>query len=365
MEMIGQSTVMQTLRRFIQKVAHRLSTIYIYGKSGTGKELVAKKVHNLSPRRDKVFIAFNCAAVTETLLESELFGHEQNAFNGAAKRIGYFETANGGTLFMDEIGDLPLRSQAKLLRAIQENEIVRVGACKPITIDVRLIVATNKDLEEEARQGRFREDLLYRVNVFRIDVPDLKERKEDIPLLADHFTKVLSKDGDGKEKKVSPEAVKRLMRYDFPGNVRELSNIIERAVILSDGDLILPEHIRLPGESLNTQSAVESVPLDQPNSGNVNKEKLDNALKTAFGDIRFVGLSLADIRTFLLQTGFSVFALRDFAEYIRSKSKKKQGDKKKTAHDYIRKMMSQEILLHNGYKTNKACYYLADMFFIK
>lgn len=249
-KIIYRSEVMAKLMNLVDRVASSQATVLVLGDSGTGKELIARSIHEKSNRRNKPFVAINCGALRETLLESELFGHEKGAFTGAyTRKIGLAEVANGGTLFLDEIGELSPGIQAKLLRFIQEGEIFRVGGKDPIKVDIRLVSATNKDLETEVGKGRFREDLFYRVNTITINVPSLKQRKDDIPLLVEHFFKMNS--GVAPQRNhVGEEAMQILMRYDWPGNIRELQNICERVQILSEGHMIMPgdipEHIRNP-----------------------------------------------------------------------------------------------------------------------
>jgi DNA-binding NtrC family response regulator len=241
---IGKSPVMQELFSLIRRVARTKSTVIIYGKSGTGKELVAKALHYNSPRADKTFVAFNCAAIPETLLETELFGHAKGAFTDAryAKR-GLFVEADGGTLFLDEIGDMPVSIQGKLLRAIQEREIRPVGATTDIKIDVRLVAATHHDLQQLLKEGKIREDLYFRLNVVPINLPELKDRKEDIPPLVRHFIKKYAAENNQKPLNVSRETMRILMEYSWPGNVRELENVLERAAILTEGPMIQPENL--------------------------------------------------------------------------------------------------------------------------
>jgi len=238
---IGKSKKMQEIFSLIEKVAPGNSTVIIYGGSGTGKELVAKAIHYHSPRADKPFLPFNCGAIPETLVESELFGHTKGAFTGAiqAKR-GLFEEANGGTLFLDEISTILPSAQVKLLRVLQEKELMRVGSTERTKIDVRMIAATNENLEENMKVGKFREDLFYRLHVFPIFLPDLKDRKEDISLLAYYFLDRYSKEAKKAIKGISKEAMKLLLEYPWPGNVRELENTIERAVIMTDQDHLVP-----------------------------------------------------------------------------------------------------------------------------
>ncbi|MDT5061327.1 MAG: hypothetical protein QOH63_1786 [Acidobacteriota bacterium] len=249
--MVGESQRMRDVYQFIARVAPTSATVLILGESGTGKELAARAIHLNSPRKSKAFVAVNCAALTETLLESELFGHEKGAFTGAvAQKKGKLEVADGGTLFLDEVGDMPALLQAKLLRVLQEQEFERVGGTRTLKVDIRLIAATNKDLEEAIRQGTFRQDLYYRLNVVSLSMPPLRERREDIPLLASYFVQKYSDKCNRKVRGISGEARVRLTNYDWPGNVRELENAIERAVVLGTTDLILPED--LPEAALET-----------------------------------------------------------------------------------------------------------------
>jgi len=241
---IGKSKKMQEVFSLIEKVALGNSTVMIYGGSGTGKELVAKAIHYNSLRADRPFIPFNCGAIPETLVESELFGHTKGAFTGAIQaKKGLFEEANGGTLFLDEISTILPSVQVKLLRVLQEKELMKVGSTERTKIDVRMIAATNENLEENMKKGKFREDLFYRLHVFPIFLPDLKGRKEDIPLLAYHFLDFYSKEAKKEIKGVSKEAMKLLLEYHWPGNVRELENVIERAVIMTDQDYLVPNDL--------------------------------------------------------------------------------------------------------------------------
>src|ERR1700678_181059 len=242
--MVGDSPRMRDVYQFIARVAPRDITVMIFGESGTGKELVARAIHRTSGRANKPCVAINCAALAESLLESELFGHEKGAFTGAiAQKKGKLEIAEGGTVFLDEIGELAPLLQAKLLRVLQEREFERVGGTRTIKLDVRLITATNRDLEEEVKRGRFREDLFYRLNVVALRMPALRERREDIPLLASYFASKFSQRSNRAVLGVSPQARACLSAYDWPGNVRELENAIERAVVLGSTDLILPEDL--------------------------------------------------------------------------------------------------------------------------
>ena len=238
-ELVGQSLGMDAIKQQIARVALTNSTVLIRGESGVGKELVARAVHLNSPRRSGPLICLNCAAITETLLESELFGHEKGAFTGATEqKIGKFESAHRGTIFLDEIGEMKPGTQSKLLRVLEGQPFERVGGAKSIKVDVRVVAATNVDLEVAMKEGRFRQDLFHRLHVIEIRVPPLRERKEDVPVLANHFLGRLSQDVGRRLRGFSDEAMRMFMRYDWPGNVRELRNVIERAVVLGTGEEI-------------------------------------------------------------------------------------------------------------------------------
>ncbi|KPJ51329.1 hypothetical protein AMJ40_00030 [candidate division TA06 bacterium DG_26] len=242
-ELIGKSKVFIDVLKMVDKIAKTDSTILVQGESGTGKELIAREIHAKSPRRGE-FVSINCGALPETLLESELFGHRKGAFTDAYRdKDGLFKVANGGTLFLDEISETSPSIQVKLLRVLQEKEIVPIGGTKPIKVDVRLIASTNRDLLEQVKKGRFREDLYFRINVIPMRVPPLRERKSDIKILVDHFLSLYCKRFDLKLKKIANEALKILSDYDWPGNIRELENVIERAVVLQDGNTIGPDDL--------------------------------------------------------------------------------------------------------------------------
>ena len=242
--MVGTSNAMQEVYRLVEQVAESTATVLIRGESGTGKDLVAHAVHYNSLRADKPFVKVNCTAMPETLLESELFGHEKGAFTGAVERkIGRFERAHGGTIFLDEIGDFPPSLQVKLLRVIQFKEFERVGGVETIKTNVRIIVATHKNLEALIKEEQFREDLYYRINVFPIYLPPLRERKDDIMLLADHFLERFARDNAKRINRISTPAIDMLTHYHWPGNIRELENCIERAVLLCADDVIRSEHL--------------------------------------------------------------------------------------------------------------------------
>jgi Nif-specific regulatory protein len=242
--LIGESPRMREVYQFLARVAPTDSNVLLQGESGTGKELAARAIHRNSPRSSKPFLAINCAAIPEGLLESELFGHERGAFTGAvAQKKGRLEAANGGVVFLDEIGELAPALQVKLLRVLQEREFERVGGMRPISVDIRLIAATNQDLGEAVKTGTFRKDLFYRLNVLSLVMPPLRERREDIAMLADYFVTKYTKKFNMRIKKLSPEAMVCLVNYDWPGNVRELENAIERALVLSVSDGIQPEDL--------------------------------------------------------------------------------------------------------------------------
>mgnify|MGYP001180920079 CR=1 FL=1 len=248
--MVGESRPMRQLREQIAMAAPTNGRVLVLGENGTGKELAARSVHALSRRRAGPFVEVNCAAIPGELIESELFGHGRGAFTGAvADRRGKFEVADGGTLFLDEIADMSLKTQAKVLRVLQEQVVDRVGGTTTVRVDVRVIAATNKDLPAEIRAGRFREDLYFRLNVIPILVPALRERREDIPLLAEHFLLQLAREYGRRAKHVSPAAMALLREYPWPGNVRELRNVLERLMIMVPGDTIEPRHLNLPGVS--------------------------------------------------------------------------------------------------------------------
>jgi two-component system, NtrC family, response regulator PilR len=273
---IGEHAKIKEVFRIINKIAPTNSTVLIYGESGTGKEMVARAIHDRSLRKDHPFFAINCAAIPDTLMESELFGHEKGSFTGASNReIGIFEAADGGTVFLDEIGEMNVAMQAKLLRTIQEKEIRRVGGKVNISVDVRIISATNKDLESEIRRGSFREDLFYRLNVLRINLPPLRERGSDIAALAAFFVEKYASASGHHLKGISRSALKLLMNYPWPGNVRQLESVIERGVLMAEGDSIQPED--LPAEVHEENSAGGRLHLELPAEG-LSLEELERDL---------------------------------------------------------------------------------------
>jgi len=248
-EIVGQSPEIQNLKEQIKIVAPTNGWVLIYGENGTGKELVARAIHRLSLRAERAFVEVNCAAIPEELIESELFGHEKGSFTGAlTKKRGKFDLANEGTIFLDEIADMSLKTQAKILRILQEQKFERVGGTEMIFVDVRVIAATNRDLKEEMQKGKFREDLYYRLNVIPLTVPPLRERKSDIPILVEHFIGEFCRENHKELKKISPEAMNLLIAYSWPGNVRELKNLVERMVIMTRGSVIeakdVPDPVR-------------------------------------------------------------------------------------------------------------------------
>lgn len=297
-EIIGNSPAMQAIFRTIEKVAKGDSSIIIYGESGTGKELVAHAIHNTSPRKDRAFIRVNCGALAEGILESELFGHEKGAFTGAIKRRkGRFELAQSGSIFLDEIGDIPLGTQVKLLRVLQEKEFERVGGEETLSVDTRIIAATSKNLQEEIKGGNFREDLYYRLHIIPIHLPPLRERKEDISLLTEHFIKKISKEVNIPELKIEAQAVDKLRRYNWPGNVREFENVLERAAVLSEDAHILASDLPLFSEGAQTLT------YSQPDGLNLNrtletteKQLLEKAMDKARG-VKTEAAKLLDIKT--------------------------------------------------------------------
>jgi Nif-specific regulatory protein len=281
---IGTSKEMREIYDQIAQVAHTNTTVLIRGESGTGKELVAHAIHYNSPRSSKPFVKVNCAALPESLIESELFGHEKGAFTGAvARKRGRFELAESGTMFLDEIGDLSPALQVKLLRVLQEREFERVGGTETIRVNVRLITATNVDLEQGVQDGRFRSDLYYRLNVFSIYLPPLRERKTDILLLADHFLEKYARQNSKRIKRISTPAIDMLMSYHWPGNVRELENVIERAALVCEGNVIHGYHLPPTLQTAEGSGTVTKMSLEQAVNA-FEKDLIQDALKTARGN---------------------------------------------------------------------------------
>ena len=288
---VATSPPMAAVVAMVRSVAPTSSTVLITGESGTGKELVAQAIHSLSPRRDAPFVSINCGALPETLLESEMFGHMRGAFTDAHQnKKGLFEVAHRGTLFLDEVGEMPPSMQVKLLRALQEKTIRRVGGTEEIEVDVRVIAATNRRLEDLVQEKRLREDLYYRLNVIPIRLPPLRERREDIPILARHFLESFGREADRRVKMISDEAMKRLVRHSWPGNVRELENVIERAVALETTDTVMPD--RLPNPLARSADPSDSGGRPLLGAGftldgylnRIEKELVEEALETTAGD---------------------------------------------------------------------------------
>jgi len=280
-EIKSASLKMEAVKKMILKVARSSSTVLIRGESGTGKELVARAIHNQSPRSSEMFQAVNCAAINENLLESELFGHEKGSFTGAhAEKKGLFEVADRGTLFLDEIAELDVGMQAKLLRALQERRVRRVGGSHEIPVDVRVVAATNRDLRAMVADGRFRDDLYYRVNVLSIDVPPLRERRDDIPVLIDHFLKKHTRNTSRLVKGLNPEARRMMNDYGWPGNVRQLESAIERAILLCEGDMITPDDLpsELQQESRGTSAGAFKLPPEGVSFEEVEKNLILQAM---------------------------------------------------------------------------------------
>jgi len=254
-QIIGKSPALESVLEQVERVAHTDSTVLVQGETGTGKELVARAIHNLSSRCGRSFVKLNCAAIPLDLLESELFGHERGAFTGAiAQKIGRFEMADKGTLFLDEVGDIPPALQPKLLRVLQEQEFERLGSTRTHQVDVRLVAATNRNLVDMVKRNEFRSDLYYRLNVFPITLPPLRERREDIPALVEHYAEIYARRMDKQIDHIPPETMSALVSYQWPGNIRELQNFIERSVILTSGNVLLP-----PLASLNRAAEAESL----------------------------------------------------------------------------------------------------------
>ncbi|AFL75440.1 sigma-54-dependent transcriptional regulator [Thiocystis violascens] len=287
-QLLGESAAMERIRQLIVKLARNQAPVFITGESGTGKELAARLIHAQGPHREGRFVAVNCGAIPQDLVESELFGHKKGSFTGAiSDKEGLFQTAEGGTLFLDEVADLPLATQVKLLRAIQEKSVRPVGAQREVAVDARIISASHRDLTEEVERGRFRQDLFYRINVIELRMPALRERPRDIPLLADRLLQRLaSRQGDRPALTLSAEAIEALTRYAFPGNVRELENILERALALCEGERIDVADLYLPrteAPAVSTDAVDETVPLEE-SLREIEKREILNALDATHWD---------------------------------------------------------------------------------
>jgi transcriptional regulator with PAS, ATPase and Fis domain len=280
---VGHSRVMEEVIHLVKKVSHSPVTVLILGESGTGKELIARAIHYNSPRYSKSFTAINCAAIPETLLESELFGYEPGAFTGATTRkIGLFEATNGGTMFLDEVGDLPLMTQSKILRILQEKEVRRLGGRDATKVDVRIIAATNKDIDKELKAGKFREDLYYRLRVVAVELPTLRERKEDIPELVAHFLKRYNSEFGKRVRGIDEAAMKALIEYHWPGNIRQLESVVERAILMCESDSIKLQDIKSELRSGQLQGTFDfDIPDDGINFEHLEKELLKKAMAKA------------------------------------------------------------------------------------
>ncbi|HFE64898.1 MAG TPA: sigma-54-dependent Fis family transcriptional regulator [Caldithrix sp.] len=308
---ISQSGEMEETLNLAGRVAPSKASVLIRGESGTGKELIARAIHFASPRRDKPFVVVNIAALSENLIESELFGHEKGAFTGASQqRAGRFEQADGGTLFIDEVGDIPLTAQVKLLRAIQFGQFERLGGNKAIEVDVRIVAATHRDLEEMIRNGEFRDDLFYRLNVVTINIPPLRQRKTDIPVLTDHFIRKYSRINGKEIKGISREALDQLMKYDFPGNVRELENMIERAVVLCRDDYLTTGDLPVQARIVSERSILDPHDLNESYGEKLRafeKEMIATALDQSGGNksaaARTLGITERHIRSRMEKLG--------------------------------------------------------------
>ena len=306
---IGKSNKMQDIYALIENIAQSNITVLIQGESGTGKEMIARAIHNASLRRDNPFITVSCGAIPETILESELFGHEKGAFTGAiARKEGRFEMADKGTLFMDEIAEMSLKSQVDLLRVLQEKEFRRVGGIEVIKVDVRIIAATNKDLDKEVERGRFREDLYYRLHVVPINLPPLRERHEDIPLLVRHFLEKYNTQYNRKIKEVSPSTFNILLQYDWPGNVRQLEHVIEHTILMTKGEIIqarnLPEKLQKKSKIKTDDALLERENFNfKENVEKFKKQSIIKALQSAQGvkkeAARILGISPRNLSYFI------------------------------------------------------------------
>lgn len=300
---ITRNSKMEYLKKVSRRAAETNSTVLITGESGTGKELFAHAIHKASYRKDEAFIAINCAAIPKELLESELFGYDRGAFTGAKKegKVGKFELANGGTIFLDEIGDMPLEMQVKILRVLESKEFERIGSNKKVAFEARVVAATNENIEEAVRKGKFRDDLYYRLNVISVEIPPLRERPEDIEPIAEDILKYLLKEMKLGKKEISVEVLKILKSYSWPGNVRELRNALERAVNLAIGNLILPEHLpeRIMKKSNYIIKTVEDIPLLKDVLIETEKKVIENAILATHGNKTLAAEKLGIHRTAL------------------------------------------------------------------
>ncbi|MBW1741351.1 MAG: sigma 54-interacting transcriptional regulator [Deltaproteobacteria bacterium] len=362
--MVGKSGPMLKIYELIEMVAPTRATVLIVGESGTGKELIARAIHDHSPRRDKPFIAVNCSAMADNLCESEMFGHEKGAFTGAiAMKKGRFELADQGTLFLDEVSVMSLFLQVKLLRVLQEMAFERVGGTRTIKVDVRFIAAANKDLKEGVQEGWFREDLFYRLNVIQIQLPPLRDHKEDIPPLVDHFVAKYACENKKDILGISNKALEVLMNYSFPGNIRELENIIERAVILTKQREItiqdLPEEISNgSGREYEAYASVKSDELLAVLRGATISDN-GGAAKQWHRTLKCT--TIETIHEFLLKTSQRPFSRLEFARFLSDKAKSDRN-KYGTAGKYLSILKKNHICVHNKKKANQSRYRLSEVF---
>jgi len=362
---LGASEPMLKMYDIIAKAGPSNATVLIEGETGTGKELVARCVHHKSRRHNKPFVAVNCSAFADTVLESELFGHEKGAFTGAmARKKGRFELADGGTLFLDEIGEVPAGVQVKLLRVIQERKFERVGGTDTMKVDVRFVTATNKDLKQGIEQGWFREDLFYRLNVIKIWLPPLRDRRSDIPSLADYFL-VKYVHENGKEiLRISDDAKEALMTYTFPGNVRELENIMQRAVVLAkEREITIHD---LPRDLSNGAATVNSLCACHVRSNNLHEALKEAALYQNEGKSKkwhstLKCVTIETIHEFLLRTEGRPFSRPEFARFLAHRAKSDRN-KYGTAGKYLSVLKKNGICVHNGKKANQSRYRLSEVF---
>jgi transcriptional regulator with GAF, ATPase, and Fis domain len=368
LKMMGISKPMLKVYKLIEQIAQSDATVLIRGETGTGKELVARRIHMKSKRKDGPFIVVNCSALAENLFESEMFGHVKGAYTDALnEKKGRLELADGGTLFLDEIGELSKSFQVKLLRALQEKEFEKVGGTKTIKVDVRILAATNKNLKKEIRKGVFRKDLFYRINVIKVNVPPLRDRKEDIPLLVGHFIAKYAHKNSKYIAGISDKAMDALKDYSFPGNVRELGNIIESAVVLTQKKKIkfndLSEEI-LHGKKLDKSEDI--IPDDRKDIllNTLKRIKIKNRRRSSVPWHKTLKcVSIYKICEFLARMGDQWFSRKEFAQFLRNHSKSDK-DKYKTAGGYLKILKENNICVHNGKNANKSGYRL-DKRFIK
>jgi transcriptional regulator with GAF, ATPase, and Fis domain len=313
LDIVGESPALRAVLRKVRQVAGVETTVLLTGETGTGKELVARALHDGSARKDRPLIKINCGAIPEGIVESELFGHEKGAFTGALqRRIGRFELADKGTLFMDEVGELPPETQVKLLRVLQEQEFERVGSTKPMRVDVRLVAATNRDLEREVAEGRFRADLFYRLNVFPIRIPPLRERREDIPLLVDYFLAQFQRKFGKPLRGLTPDSMEQLQRYQWPGNIRELQNVLERACVVASGPVVsLGETLRVSGSSIPADThappLLPLLPLEESERAHIRRalEAVSGRIHGADGAAELLGINPSTLRSRMQKLGIS------------------------------------------------------------